>query len=125
MAHAESDLNLAYLGRKHNNIMPVQICFHAQQAAEKALKAVLLSRKIDFPLTHDIHELLEIGERGGIKLPSKLYNASILTPYAVETRYPGYWEHVTSTDLDEALKQAGEVIDWAKKFLAGRERGRP
>ena len=35
-------------------------CFHAQQAVEKALKAVMIDRDIFFPYTHDIAELLEI-----------------------------------------------------------------
>lgn len=42
LAHAESDLNLARLAKGHENILAEQVCFHAQQATEKALKAVLL-----------------------------------------------------------------------------------
>jgi HEPN domain-containing protein len=53
LAHAESDLNLARLGKNRDDVLPEQVCFHAQQAAEKALKAVLRHRKIEFPLIHD------------------------------------------------------------------------
>lgn len=48
MAHALSDLNLARLGQEKEDILHEQICFHAQQAVEKALKAVLLFNKVDF-----------------------------------------------------------------------------
>jgi HEPN domain-containing protein len=68
-----------------------QVCFHAQQAAEKALKAVLVSWRIDFPYTHDIKGLLRIAETSGIVIPPTIQQAALLTPYAVETRYPGDW----------------------------------
>jgi HEPN domain-containing protein len=36
------------------------LCFDAQQAAEKSIKAVLVHRQIDFPRTHNIRALLEL-----------------------------------------------------------------
>jgi len=89
LSHAQSDLELARLGRSSKDILAAQICFHAQQAAEKAIKAVLLSRQIDFPFTHDIEQLIEIAEQHKVDLTSDVRNAGTLTPYAVETRYPG------------------------------------
>ncbi len=50
MIHALSDLKLAQLGKENEDVLHEQICFHTQQAVEKALKAVLLFCKIDFPL---------------------------------------------------------------------------
>src|SRR5262245_66541237 len=90
LTHAESDLNLARLAKDHTEILTAQVCFHAQQAAEKALKAVLLYQKIEFPLIHDIEALLEIATQSGVSLPSDVAEAGALTPYAVEARYPGY-----------------------------------
>lgn len=69
MAHAESDLRMARLGAEDSAVLREQVCFHAQQAAEKALKAILLSRNIEFPYTHDIKGLLKIAETGGFVLP--------------------------------------------------------
>ena len=63
LAHAQSDLNLARIARVQKDILPEQSCFHAQQAVEKALKAVLLFKKIEFPLVHDIEELLELAKQ--------------------------------------------------------------
>lgn len=54
------------------------------------MKAVLLARKVDFPLTHDLEALMDIGQRAGITIPENLLDIDTLTPYAVETRYPGY-----------------------------------
>ncbi|MGC1404174.1 MAG: HEPN domain-containing protein [Thermodesulfobacteriota bacterium] len=50
LGHALSDLKLAKLGKEDPDILPEQICFHAQQAVEKTFKAVLLFSKADFPL---------------------------------------------------------------------------
>jgi len=48
-------------------------------------------------------------------LPSIFLEAGNLTPYAVETRYPGYWGEITDSDVDEAIKIAETVIAWAEK----------
>jgi len=117
LSHAISDLKLARLGRKHQDVLYQQICFHAQQAVEKALKAVLLFGKINFPLTHDIQELIDIFEKAGVSLPSSFLDAGNLTPYAVETRYPGYWGEITEFDVDEAIKIAEMVVAWAEKSI--------
>jgi HEPN domain-containing protein len=95
LVHALSDLKMAKLGQEDQDILPEQICFHAQQAVEKAFKAILLFSKVDFPLTHDLQELIEVCEEAGIVLPEDLKDVDTLTPYAVETRYPGYWEAIT------------------------------
>lgn len=113
LAHAESDLRLAQLARRRRDVLLEQACFHAQQAAEKALKAVLLDREIDFPLVHDLEVLLEIAKAGGLSLPPELLEADVLTPYAVETRYPGGEEPVTPAEADRAVRLAGQVVAWA------------
>lgn len=115
--HAKSDLRLAYLAAGDEFVRREQACFHAQQAAEKAIKAILLSRKIEFPLTHDIEELLEIAENSGIKLSEDIREAGLLTPYAVESRYPGYWFEITEADLKEALQAAERSVEWAEAEL--------
>ena len=75
LLHAVSDLNLANLGL-HGEVLPEQICFHAQQAAEKALKAVLIHRNVDFPFTHDLEELLDTLDETDIALPTERVFAS-------------------------------------------------
>jgi len=58
--HAMSDLALARLGMNSNDVLPEQVCFHAQQAVEKAIKSVLLHNKITFPLVHDLEVLINM-----------------------------------------------------------------
>ncbi|MCX5809947.1 MAG: HEPN domain-containing protein [Proteobacteria bacterium] len=119
VSHAESDLAIARLGDGKPGVLPQQICFHAQQAAEKALKAVLLFHKIDFAWTHDITELTDIFEEAGITLPEDFQDAGDLTPYAVESRYPGYWGTIDEEDVKEAIELAEKIVKWARESIAG------
>ncbi len=61
--------------------------FHAQQTAEKALKASLAAAGQDFPFTHNIALLMQLCEDAGIKLPTALDTLDLLTPYGVAGRY--------------------------------------
>lgn len=121
VTHARSDLTLAQIGRDNSMVLNEQICFHApQQAAEKALKAVLLFYKVDFPLTHDLEELVDILDRNGIPLPKEILDVGILTPYAVESRYPGYWDEITEHEVDNALQLAEKIATWAGECIKGK-----
>ena len=60
LEYAESDLALAKIGKATKKIKYSSLCFHSQQSAEKAIKAVLVFYKIDFPKTHDIRTLLKL-----------------------------------------------------------------
>jgi HEPN domain-containing protein len=45
-------------------------------------------------------------------------SATLLTPYAVEARYPGVWEEVTAGDYEQALHVAGQVLAWAEEQVS-------
>ena len=57
LRYAEEDLITAETLLRQPHVPPRQACWHAQQSAEKALKAVLISLEIDFPRTHDLNIL--------------------------------------------------------------------
>lgn len=117
LTHAESDLNLARVARERKDVLPEQACFHAQQAAEKALKAVLLFRHIEFPLVHDLKTLVDLLQKNAVALPTEINDVGSLTPYAVEARYPGHLEEITPSDVDEAIRLADVVLRWAAGIL--------
>lgn len=123
LAHAESDLNLARVAQERNDVLPEQACFHAQQAVEKALKAVLLFKGIEFPPIHDIEALLEIAKQNHVALPQEVADAGALTPYAVEVRYPGHLEDVTPSDVSDAIGIAQSVFGWASIMVKLGEEG--
>jgi HEPN domain-containing protein len=62
------------------------ICFHAQQASEKFLKAFLAFHNIDFPRTHDVDFLLKECR----KIEADAFNIDIksITDFGVSVRYP-------------------------------------
>lgn len=88
------------------------VAFHAQQAVEKALKAVLASRQVEFPFTHDLAALEELCANRGIDIPSELAEVDRLTPYAARTRY-GAADPAT-VDRDSALALASAALAWAR-----------
>lgn len=63
--------------------------FHAQQAAEKFIKAFLVRHQVEFPKTHNIAVLAQLVATVDAKLAKSLIAADALTPYGVEFRYPG------------------------------------
>jgi HEPN domain-containing protein len=117
LRHAESDLLLGKLGRANQDILPEQICFHAQQSIEKSLKGFLVSLGLSFPPVHDIEQLLDILRKSKIALPSWSEELLETTPYAVETRYPGDWEEITLSEIDHAIELAEKTLNWAKKKI--------
>lgn len=82
--------------------------FHAQQAAEKALKAWLIWRQIDYPFSHDIHLLVSLCP-GEFEHHPELIAAEELTRHAVESRYPGREPSVQ--DALRALVLAARVLE--------------
>lgn len=97
------------------------LCFQAQQAAEKSLKALLLQRGIRFPYVHDLAELIELLERHGERILPGIHEVARLTSYAVETRYPGLAEPVTREEYEVAVTLAEEVVRWVEKALECHE----
>jgi len=65
------------------------IAFHCQQAAEKYLKALLVSIPVEFPRTHDLDQLLELLAPVMPDLASTLDGIGMLSPFGVTIRYPG------------------------------------
>jgi HEPN domain-containing protein len=85
--------------------------FHAQQAAEKFIKAFLVSHQIEFPKTHDIALLRQLVARVNPELAEKLATADALTPYGVEFRYPGDLPSVSRDEGEKALCLAEQTRD--------------
>jgi HEPN domain-containing protein len=89
------------------------LCFEAEQAAEKAIKALLIKRGVAFPYVHDLARLLTVLEEAGESIPEAIRGAEGLTRYAIATRYPGLAEPVTEAQYEEAVSTAETVVRWA------------
>jgi HEPN domain-containing protein len=83
-------------------------CFHAQQMAEKCLKAFLAHRGVAFPYTHNLAKLIEMGAGLDPVFRSLLPTVLALTPYAVELRYDdSFWP---SQQVAEEARASGLAV---------------
>lgn len=114
---AESDLsdaeNLVTGGRWRN------ACYLAQQAGEKAVKAVLAAHGLPFPRTHDIAVLVQLAPTDAVVRGTDA-DAPSLSAFAVEARYPLDVPAPTAEDARTAVADARKLVDAAKRdVLAG------
>ena len=86
-------------------------CFHAQQAVEKVLKALLTAEGIVFPRTHDLMPLLDMAISVLPDLENFREAFAELSGYAVEVRYPGDFINPSKEDAHVALKVAEQVME--------------
>jgi HEPN domain-containing protein len=105
---ADSDMDLAEHLADEGAAFANAIAFHCQQAAEKYLKAFLTSHQVAFPKTHDLEELLDLAETSDRNLAASLRDVIVLTPYGVESRYPG-------DRPDASLDEARKAVELARK----------
>ncbi|GIV78979.1 HEPN domain-containing protein [Litorilinea aerophila] len=117
LERSHSDLVLGRAALEISGVLLEDACFHAQQCAEKALKALLIQRGIVFPRTHVLEYLLDLLKKDGATIPPAVDAAIQLTQYAVETRYPGVWEPVTEEEARAALDTAALVFNWVIQQL--------
>jgi len=119
LTYADDDLRFAHIGLA----LPGEqhppyhlVAYHAQQCAEKYLKAYLVCHGVDFPRTHNISTLLELCSDHA-EWPLTLRDAEELTDYAVATRYPGEAAGVTAQDAQRAIENAERVCNRVRAAL--------
>lgn len=113
--YAESDFRTARLSLRRKEPDIPAACFHAQQCAEKYLKALLIVKKKPFPKTHDLVHLSDLCEQAGILLGMDKKRLNDLSDHAVRARYPG--TEPTLEETREAIETAKVVRKFARKFL--------
>lgn len=84
--------------------------FHAQQAAEKALKAVMIANGLRIDKTHDLNRLART-----VKAPAAIDDAAaFVTPFYMAGRYPDSAEGVSAADAQSALAQSEVILQWCR-----------
>ena len=87
-------------------------CFHCQQAAEKSLKAFLISRDQDYPRTHDLRRLIGLCTKVEARFKRLEEVAKRLNPYAVDFRYePDFWPDAKL--VNTLITDARAIMDFA------------
>jgi HEPN domain-containing protein len=93
------------------------ICFHAQQAAEKALKALLVARGEDVPRTHDLSALLGRCAAVGFVVDDLWDDCAELQPYSVLIRYPGAPFEPEAEEGRLAAEASRRIVDAVTRML--------
>ncbi|MGN0355174.1 MAG: HEPN domain-containing protein [Muricoprocola sp.] len=94
------------------------ICYHCQQAAEKAIKAIIIScgAQGGMPKKHNLSFLLE-QLKNMVDIPEKYYDYSdALTPYGIAVRYPSEL-YIEEHHVQDALGYASEILEWAENVI--------
>lgn len=110
--------NLVQARARQPEVYLEDLCFQAQQAAEKALKALLLRRMGTFPYVHDLRSLLDRLEAEGEDLSGRMREVVRLNQYAVAARYPGVDEPVEPDEYEEAIRLAEYAVEWVQTALS-------
>lgn len=87
-------------------------CFHAQQAVEKALKALLTACDVRFQRVHDLMSHCDAAIPYAPGLKAYRQRIADLADYAIQVRYPGDWEEPSRTDALAALTTAEQVVSF-------------
>jgi HEPN domain-containing protein/predicted nucleotidyltransferase len=96
------------------------ICFHAQQAAEKAIKTVLIVNGLRPPRTHDLFELVELIRGTGYALRDLRRECELLEPHAVDSRYPGDAPLPTREDTYAVIDACNILVNISRTAVAER-----
>jgi HEPN domain-containing protein len=122
----EDDLDAATVLKK-NGKFP-HACFHAQQAGEKAVKAVWYRADAD-PWGHSVRKLIEDLENVDMNLYDRLKGllraGTILDRFYIPTRYPNGLPELTpgeaylEEDAEQCILQAAEILAAVKTLLRG------
>ena len=91
--------------------MPIEIiCYHCQQAAEKALKAVLIHHGKEVPHIHDTQRLWKFAAALEPTLSPFMPQSSRLANFATITRYPKELE-LNENDMQRTLDDARAIVE--------------
>lgn len=114
--YAEEDLHTAQQLMVQPEHVPRHPAWLAQQAAEKALKAVLIREQIQFPRTHNLKKLHNL-------IPSDWRVSEVqadfdqLSQFAVESRYPENVPSVTEEEARAAVTDAQRIVRTVQEEL--------
>lgn len=130
-----SDDYLEWLSRAKSSLLLSQsrdpavyledLCFHAHEAAERAIKAVFIHRRERFPYTHDLKTLLTVLLGNGAKIPKPVIASGEFSVFKQELLYPSDNPPVSPSQHRRSRRIAAGVVEWAERqVLDSKKRSR-
>jgi len=111
---AESDLALVEMCLEKEKSLDAA-CFHAQQAAEKYLKAYLTANGKEFPFVHNLEKLIQLCSESAPAFLTLKGMGQELTPYAVQARYDtDFWPSL------DTVRGAWDAAHAIRRFVLDR-----
>ena len=115
LKRAHSSLELAKFS-DNEFVYYEDLCYQAQQAAEKGLKALLIFYGVEPERTHNLFILLQKLDdytelNDDIKDVLKLYN------FAVQTRYPGDYIAIEREEYEQSIMIAERCLKWVEEKI--------
>ena len=111
---SEEDLEVADAISQDGDLTPRAACFHAQQAAEKAIKAALVISGVNFPRIHDLDALRNLLPEGW-SLKVDFPKLGGLSSWATDARYPADLPDIGPEDATQAVSQARGVYECVRE----------
>jgi HEPN domain-containing protein len=118
LVRAERDLLMAWRALEGNPMLADQAAFHAQQAAEKALKAFLAASEHEIPRTHNLELLVGLCQIMDAEFVRFRDTAQTLNPYATQFRYPGGALEPSPDEAQEAINLAAETVSFIRNRIS-------
>jgi len=112
LKRARSSLGLAK-SSNDESVYYEDLCFQAQQAVEKALKALLIYHGAEPERTHNLYLLLEELERF-VQIDDEVRSVLKLYNFAVLTRYPGEYLKVERDEYEKSVAIAENCLKWVE-----------
>ena len=112
---AKSSLKISKT-KRDEDIFYEDLCFQAQQAAEKAIKCLLIFFNVEPEKTHNLVTLIkELSKYTDV--PEEINEIAILNDYAVQTRYPGDYTPINEDEYNNAIILTEKCIKWVEKKI--------
>ena len=116
---AQRDYDAAHKMAELHHPVPLEIvCYHCQQSVEKILKAYALAHSEPLVKTHDLDSVLKQCMEHDDQFAAFADVCPVLTEYAIASRYPLDEDWINEHDMQTALKNAFEILEFTKARLA-------
>lgn len=117
VAKATEDELIARSILKHRDAPPSGVAFHAQQMAEKYLKAFLVHKERRYPKIHPLDKLCEYCVGLDESFQAIKDQAAGLTALYTPTRYPGDTQELNWNEAEKAMKMGEEIKDFVLTII--------